>query len=137
VRWDFSPLKTSQSLEIPRIAFSPKPIDERDPLMFHKTTMRPWYHDAAGIIEQAGFFDVLFKNSKGEITEGSRSNIFIRREGMLYTPPIECGLLPGVLRENLVRRGICVEAVLTIKDLKKADAIYCGNSVRGLVEVRL
>jgi branched-subunit amino acid aminotransferase/4-amino-4-deoxychorismate lyase len=137
VRWDFRALNPAQDCAIPRIAFCPKPIDERDPLMFHKTTTRPWCQDAAKLIAKRGLFDVVFKNSKGEITEGSRSNVFIQKRKMLFTPPVSCGLLPGVLRENLIRRGRCVEAVLTIKDLKKADAIYCGNSVRGLVEVRL
>jgi branched-subunit amino acid aminotransferase/4-amino-4-deoxychorismate lyase len=56
---------------------------------------------------------------------------------MLFTPPVRCGLLPGVLRGNLIRRGKCTEAVLSVSDLKEADAIYCGNSVRGLVEVKL
>jgi branched-subunit amino acid aminotransferase/4-amino-4-deoxychorismate lyase len=56
---------------------------------------------------------------------------------MTSTPPVRCGLLPGVLRGNLIRRGKCTEAVLSVSDLKEADAIYCGNSVRGLVEVKL
>jgi len=138
VRWDYSELKPLDYPAIsPRIAISPKPIDERDPLMFHKTTRRPWYQDAVEVIAKRGLFDVIFKNSKGEITEGSRSNVFIKKGKMLYAPPVTCGLLPGVLRENLIRCGRCVEAVLTIKDLQNADAIYCGNSVRGLVEVQL
>jgi para-aminobenzoate synthetase/4-amino-4-deoxychorismate lyase len=105
--------------------------------MFHKTTTRPWFHDAAQLIAKCGLFDVVFKNSKGEITEGSRSNVFIQKGKMLFTPPVRCGLLPGVLRGNLIRRGKCTEAVLSVSDLKEADAIYCGNSVRGLVEVKL
>jgi len=80
---------------------------------------------------------VLFINSKGYITEGARTNVFIEKGGMLYTPPIHCGLLPGILRQYLIRTGKCYEKLFTLRKLQRADAIYCGNSVRGLQKVVL
>jgi para-aminobenzoate synthetase/4-amino-4-deoxychorismate lyase len=137
LRCDFSALGTNDFSKAAKVAIAPEPIDERNPLMFHKTTERPWFTNAAPHIDNHGLFDLIFKNSNGEITEGSRSNIFIRKGTMLFTPPIGCGLLGGVLRQNLIRRGKCKEAILRLSDLKNADAVYCGNSVRGLVAVEL
>jgi Anthranilate/para-aminobenzoate synthases component I len=136
LRWDHCTLTDHKSSFPATITLAPGIIDEQNPLMFHKTTTRPWYTEASSRIKQGLFFDLIFKNSKGEITEGSRSNIFIRKNDMLYTPPLSCGLLPGVLRQNLLRRGNCMEEIIKPRDLEKADSIYCGNSVRGLVEVR-
>jgi branched-subunit amino acid aminotransferase/4-amino-4-deoxychorismate lyase len=58
----------------------------------------------------------------------------LKKNGALYTPPVICGLLPGIFREDLLKKGQCVERILTLNDLLSADAVYCGNSVRGLVE---
>jgi para-aminobenzoate synthetase/4-amino-4-deoxychorismate lyase len=46
-------------------------------------------------------------------------------------------LLPGTLRAELIAEGRAVEAVLTLEDLKAADRVYLGNSVRGLVRAEL
>jgi para-aminobenzoate synthetase/4-amino-4-deoxychorismate lyase len=137
IRWDHSALIGNNFSRPAPIIISPIPVDEHDPLMFHKTTIRPWYDEASKVITQGLYFDVIFKNSKGEITEGGRSNIFIQKGKMLYTPPVTCGLLPGVLRASLIKRGKCQELILKQRDIEKADAIFCGNSVRGLVQVRL
>jgi para-aminobenzoate synthetase/4-amino-4-deoxychorismate lyase len=88
-------------------------------------------------IRKGACFDVLHFNTEGQLTEGARSNLFVKIKGRLYTPPVECGLLPGVLRGRLLRSGRCKERVLKPGDLKKAEAVYCGNSVRGLVNVTI
>ena len=116
---------------------SRRPIDEKNPFLFNKTTYKPWYEKDKIVISAKNCFDILHINSLGKLTEGSRSNVFIKKGEMLFTPSLECGLLPGVLRKNLLRRGKCKEAILTPEDLEKADAVYCGNSVRGLVQVEL
>ena len=79
----------------------------------------------------------VITNSRGELTEGARTNLFLRLEGRLYTPPLRAGLLPGVLRAQLIRTGQCRERLLRPSDLARAEALFCGNSVRGLVPVRL
>ena len=117
------------------LLFSPRPVDEREPLLYHKTTHRPWYDRAMKAVRADRCYDVAFVNTRGALTEGARSNLFARIGGVLYTPPVGCGLLPGVLRGRLLRRGACVERELLPADLQRAEAVYCGNSVRGLARV--
>jgi para-aminobenzoate synthetase/4-amino-4-deoxychorismate lyase len=71
----------------------------------------------------------------GLVTEGSFTNVFVEREGVLLTPPARLGLLPGVLREYLIEKGQAREAELTLGDL--ADGFQLGNAVRGLFAAEL
>ncbi len=75
----------------------------------------------------------MFANERGELTEGTISNIFLEIDGELVTPPVSSGLLNGTFRQDLVEQGKAGEQVLYPDDLKKARAIYLGNSVRGLL----
>jgi para-aminobenzoate synthetase / 4-amino-4-deoxychorismate lyase len=134
LKWDTSPLGGG-ALSNQQILLSKTAIDENNIFLYHKTTNRKWYDEAMKKVRTGECFDVIFYNSKGEITEGGRSNIFIKKEGILITPPVKCGLLPGTLRQNLLRRGKCREEIIKVEDLKKAEEILCGNSVRGLVRV--
>jgi para-aminobenzoate synthetase/4-amino-4-deoxychorismate lyase len=81
----------------------------------------------------------VFLNSKGELTEGTRTNLFVELDGRLFTPALACGLLPGTLREELLDlpRAAASETILTPQDLLVADRIYLGNSVRGLIRAEL
>ena len=71
----------------------------------------------------------------GFVTEGSFTNVFVERDGILLTPPASHGLLPGVLREYLIEKGQVREAELTLDDL--ADGFRLGNAVRGLFAAKL
>ena len=108
---------------------SPERMQSRDLLLRHKTSWREFY-DREG--ERYGSDEVLFLNEPGELTEGTRSNIFVARGDKLLTPARDCGLLPGCLRAELLARGACEEAVLTEADLA-IGALYLGNSLRGLI----
>ncbi len=100
-----------------------------DPLLRHKTTRRELYEtELAG----SGVDEVLFLNERDEVCEGARANVFLAREGVLLTPPLSCGLLPGTLRAYLLREGRAREATLKLADFDGAE-FYMGNSVRGLV----
>ena len=137
---------TSTAIELPtkgtvwRFVISDQRLDEKDPFFYHKTTRRQFYD---GEMERqkalTGCDEVVFLNKKGELTEGTRTNIFIEIDGRLFTPALTCGLLPGTLREELLDlpRAAASEAVLTPQDLLTADRIYLGNSVRGLVRAEL
>lgn len=107
-----------------------------DPMLRHKTTFRPWYTATLEKIRQGLVFDEIFVNEHGALTEGARSNLFLQLKGVLYTPPLACGLLNGILRQKMLDEGTCVERNLFIDDLQSAEHIFCGNSVRGLVEVQ-
>ncbi len=134
LKWDVTGIDFSFP-QSQKVLFASRPVSEQEVLLYHKSTYRPWFDLAREDISSNACFDMVFCNSKSQITEGARSNIFIEKEGMLYTPPVSCGLLPGVLRKNLIREGKCKEKILFKDDILSADAVYCGNSVRGLVKV--
>ena len=125
--------------DLPRVIFSSRNTDSQSPYLFHKTTLRQLYDDERAAAGEQGYFEVLFANEKDEVTEGSYTNIFLQKQGMLITPPVSCGLLPGVLRNYLLRQfpEFLVEKPVTRKEIEQANALYVGNSVRGLVQVRL
>ncbi|UJW84369.1 aminodeoxychorismate synthase component I [Devosia sp. SL43] len=117
-----------------RFAIAPERLDSQSLWLVHKTTNRAFYdepriraHDAHGVDE------VVFRNERGELTEGSITNLFVERSGVLLTPPLSSGLLPGTMRAELIATGKAVEQVLTLDDLEDAEAIWLGNSVRGLI----
>lgn len=117
------------------LALSQVRVDSTDPFLYHKTTRRERFERERGLHPDSA--DVVFFNERGEVTEGSYNNIVISLAGKLLTPALACGLLPGVLREELLEVGAIHEAVLTLADLKKADKIWLINSVRGWRECRL
>jgi para-aminobenzoate synthetase/4-amino-4-deoxychorismate lyase len=111
-------------------------IDSGDPLRLHKTTERALY-DAAlrNIATEPQVFDVVFLNERGEVAEGARSTVFVERDGVLLTPPLASGALPGVLRAELLAAGRAREAALGVEDL--AAGFWLGNALRGLIQVKL
>lgn len=119
------------------VRISPILTDSKEDFLRHKTTYRPWYDESLSKINRGELFDEIYFNSQGELTEGSRTNILLKIGGRLYTPPCECGLLNGIYRDKLIRENKCEERILFKEDLIKAEKIFCCNSVRGLVEVRL
>lgn len=109
-----------------------------DPLLLHKTTRRQIYDGTrARLSASTGCDEVIFANAEGFLTEGSFTNLFLARGGRLLTPALRHGLLPGTLRQALLDTGRAVEADLRPEDLARAEKIYLGNSLRGLVETRI
>ena len=128
------PLAAPPSDQVMRYVFSPHKVDSGDVFLYHKTTIRDLYDGEHERLSKAlGADEVLFVNERGELTEGSRTNIFLAFGDRLLTPSIACGLLAGTLRADLLARGLAEEKRLTPADLARADAVYLGNSVRGLV----
>lgn len=121
------------------VMLSDKQTDSRQCLLYHKTSARQLYDsEYARLQKETGCYEVLFCNERGEITEGSRTNIFVQKEGRLLTPPVACGLLNGVMRQSILDDPgyNAYEKVLTPADLTAAERIFVTNSVRGMVEVR-
>jgi len=124
--------------DLPKVIFSSRNTDSNFVFLYHKTSLRKLYDDErTRFVDSKGYYEVLFMNERGEITEGSYTNIFLQKAGRLLTPPVSCGLLPGVFRRYLLQQypEFVVEKTLTGKDLEQAEALYVGNSVRGLVRV--
>lgn len=128
----------SHQPRIGRVRMATERTDSADRWLYHKTTQRPLYAQAFKAAVDAGFDDVLFTNERGELTEGAISNVFIKKDGKWLTPPVESGLLPGVYRRHLLEtRANAEERVLYPEDLRRADAVYLCNALRGLREVEI
>ncbi len=124
------PVPQNQTL---KLSVSPNRMHSSNPFLFHKTTNRAFYDDERmRLMSLTGCDEVLFLNERGEVTEGSFTTLFIRKNGKLLTPSLSCGLLPGVLRQNMISHQGCEERILTLDDVRSAEAILVGNSVRGL-----
>jgi para-aminobenzoate synthetase/4-amino-4-deoxychorismate lyase len=131
-----SPLpKAAPAISPAWVALAATVIDPDEPLLYHKTTWRPWYDDA--LDQHPGCLDVLFRNRNGEVTEGTMHNLVVEAKGRLLTPPVACGLLPGTLRAELLARGILREARIDEAALRTATRLWLINSVRGWRRVRL
>lgn len=133
------PIEECKDGEVRLITLSDKNTDSKNPMIFHKTTDRAVYAQELKCHKKKyDIYDVIFVNEKGELTEGTYNNIFLRQGDVLYTPPVACGLLNGTLRQSLIGDAAIhlEEKCLTLSDLQQAENIYMGNSVRGLVEVR-
>jgi len=121
--------------EPPTCALATTPVDSSSRWLFHKTTRRDVYdHNKAA---HPDVWDVLLWNERHEVTEFTRGNVVIERDGALLTPARECGLLGGVFRQELLDSGTIVEAVIPVDDLSRATRIWFVNSLREWVEVRL
>ncbi|AEA59370.1 aminodeoxychorismate synthase component I [Burkholderia gladioli] len=115
------------------------PTASSDPLLAHKSTRRAEYDRAWREAEAAGAFDMLFVNERGELTEGGRSNVFVKLDGRWFTPPLASGLLPGVMRGALLADPAlgASERVLRPDELARADGLLICNALRGAIEARL
>ena len=116
-----------------RVLLSRERTSSTDTFLRHKTTHRAFYDRHFAAAQASGFDEVLFLNERGELTEGAISNLFIRSGGKLYTPPLTCGVLPGVFRRHLLDAiPKAEERILTLDDLRKAEELYLCSSLRGL-----
>jgi anthranilate/para-aminobenzoate synthase component I/branched-subunit amino acid aminotransferase/4-amino-4-deoxychorismate lyase len=115
------------------------PQSSKNEYLLHKGTLREEYDRAWRAAEEQGAFDMLFFNERGELTEGGRSNVFVKVDGCWWTPPVSSGLLPGVMRSVVLEDPAwrSAERVLTRKDLERAGAIMVCNALRGPLKARI
>jgi para-aminobenzoate synthetase/4-amino-4-deoxychorismate lyase len=113
-----------------RVRLARAPVSSRDPFLYHKTTHRAVYERALAAVPDCD--DVLLWNERGELTESTIGNLVLEHAGRLLTPPIACGVLPGIARAQLLAERRVEEHVLRVADLRHAARICLLNSVRGL-----
>jgi para-aminobenzoate synthetase/4-amino-4-deoxychorismate lyase len=114
----------------------PHPLDPSDWRLIHKTSDRGFYEDALAAARRLGADEALLVRADGLVTEGSFTCIFADGpDGVLLTPTASLGLLPGVLREQLLAEGKAREAEVTLDDL--AGGFWIGNALRGLMRATL
>jgi para-aminobenzoate synthetase/4-amino-4-deoxychorismate lyase len=104
----------------------------------HKVTQRSIYDQAWQKAETLGSFDALFLNEKGYVTEGGRSNVFIKLDGQWLTPPIESGCLPGVMRSVLLKDSSmnAMERDILPSDVIRAEEVILCNALRGIIPIK-
>lgn len=117
------------------VVISPLRLDSADPWLRIKTSHRPVYDSARAALPD-GVDEAVLLNEQGEVCEGTIANLFLRQGDRLLTPPLGCGLLPGVLRRSLIEAGQAVETRLLPDDLQ-GGALFMGNALRGLIPARL
>ena len=115
------------------VRLAKEPINSNDRFLFHKTTRRDVYEQAA--IE--GYDDVLLFNENGELTEFTIGNLVVKMDGDLFTPPIECGLLAGTFRAELLESDKIKERKIRVDDLEKCDEVFLVNSLRKWVKAEI
>ncbi|MES2126563.1 MAG: aminodeoxychorismate synthase component I [Pseudomonadota bacterium] len=115
-------------LDIPvRVLLADDATQSDDLFLRHKTSVRTRYDGAWRAAVAQGAFDTLFFNERGELTEGGRSNVLAKIDGEWYTPPLSCGLLPGIMRSVLAAK----ERIITRAELLAAQEVMLCNSLRG------
>ena len=136
MRINFEPLSELQN---PSIGWAEPRSDSSNRFLYHKTTNRFEYTKELERGIREGHTDVLFRNERGEVTEGCISNVWILKDSLYYTPPVRCGLLAGTYRRFLLEDPAfpSEERVLFERDVRDADAIFISNAIRGLVKVTL
>lgn len=124
--------------EVLDFAIYPEHTHSQNPMLAHKTSMRQLYNRALARAKSRDLFDCVFINEKNEVTEGARSCIFVQIDGRWYTPPLSCGVLPSVQRAYTLNDASLnvQERVLTLDDLRCAQAIRLGNALYGLHPAR-
>jgi para-aminobenzoate synthetase/4-amino-4-deoxychorismate lyase len=115
------------------VCLAEQAIDASDPFFFHKTTNRGAHERA----RRPGFDDVVLWNRNGEVTEATVANIVVDLDGVLTTPPVRCGLLPGTFRAELLASGALHEAIVTVEALRHASRSWLINSVHGWLQANL
>lgn len=135
-RFDLTTTPLGPPASVWTLAVARDRVASADPWLRHKTTNRDLY-DSARAALPAGVDELLFLNQRDELCEGTITNLFLRLCGGRHvTPPLSCGLLPGVLRGRLLASGDWTEQVLTLADLVNAEAVWVGNALRGLIRGR-
>ncbi len=129
------PLKVFFGDDVIELKLASKPIDKDDVWLYHKTTNRSAYSNAESEIVDCD--DVVLWNINGEVTEGTFLNIAIEENGQWITPPVNSGLLAGIMRQKLLDLGEIKERVITLDELKKTKKIRVFNSVRGICDAVL
>ena len=87
-----------------------------------------------------GAQDAIMVNSLGHLTEGTTSNLFFVRDGHIFTPSLDCGILSGITREIVIQlskeNGFRVEeGKWPGEELSEADEIFLTGTIKKVMPV--
>ena len=114
-----------------RVRLAVDQLDPSDPFLNHKTTQRLTYERAFTAAKAAGLDEAIMLNRRGEAGEASRHTMFVENGGHLATPPLVCGVLPGVLQRSLIECGAATKTIVT-RDMLVSRRLWLGNSLHRL-----
>lgn len=136
-RIEFAPLSPLPAVVGLRLAR--RHTQDSDLFLLHKTSVRAEYDAGWREAEQHGCFDTLFVNSHGTLCEGGRSSVFLQLDGQWFTPPLVRGVLPGIMRAQLLcdPAWAAQERELTLDDLRRAQQIVVCNALRGVMPAKV
>ena len=124
-----------------RLVSAPFSRASTSPLLAFKTTNYFENSYARAWAQDQGFYDALFFNERGEITETTTANLFLVRGGNLITPPVSAGLLPGIARHHVLvsaehSRLVAEERPVSTADLDGAEEVFLSNAVVEVLPVK-
>lgn len=121
------------------VGFAQARTHSQDRFLFHKTTRRELYEKESARAQTRGWFDAILLNERGEVTEGARSNVIIKRGKEYFTSPLECGVLPGVYRGHVLATQVLPvrEKIFFREELEAAEEVWVCNALRGLLRAKL
>jgi para-aminobenzoate synthetase/4-amino-4-deoxychorismate lyase len=138
IKTEYSPLAfKGWGKELADIKVSKHATSSLNIFLRHKTTIRELYNTEYKNALSEGFDEVIFLNEKSEMTEGAITNIFVRKNGKYYTPPLSGGLLNGIWRKQQIKLLNAAETIISLNDLSNAEEVIIGNSVRGGIKAVL
>jgi branched-chain amino acid aminotransferase len=111
------------------------PRNERSPLAGLKCASYAENLIALDQAGRAGADDPLFYNTRGELCETATANVFLVKDGVILTPPLASGCLPGTMRQRVMARAAVTETALTNADVIAADEVFITSATRGVVPV--
>lgn len=129
------PFQSSDDQHPLKVALAKTPVNSNDVFLFHKTTKREVYDSARR--DFPGCDDVLLYNESGELTEFTIGNLVVEMDGTFHTPPVSCGLLPGLFRAHLLESDQVKEKVIRVDELGGCKNVFRVNSVRGWEKVSI
>ncbi len=97
-----------------------------------KTTSYAENVRALNYARDRGASEALFSNTRGELCEGTGTNVFVVIEGDIHTPPLASGCLAGVTRELVITLVDVVEATMPLDILETADEVFLTSSTRDI-----
>ena len=128
MRHEVFPLDATAVLSPVKLRMATTGVHSRNRFLFHKTDWRDLYEQAKVACPDCD--DVVLFNENNEITETTIANLVVRIDGTLCTPPISCGLLPGVFRQHLLDNGEIIERTILLQEFAQSEKIFRINSVR-------
>ncbi|MGB5529653.1 MAG: aminotransferase class IV, partial [Ignavibacteriaceae bacterium] len=138
-KWGEIKIKISdlpESVNKVSVIISQSKIISTDRFRHFKTTNRKIYDEEYSVYKSKGLYEVLYLNEKNELAEGSRSNIFLKKDNLWFTPTLNSGALPGIYRKFFIKNNINIsEKNIKIEDLLNADRLLLTNALRGEINV--